>query len=303
MNETYLGYSTNQQIRYKATSGGIGTSLLKYLFEHKLISSSISFEYNSESLQYYPTIIYNYNDYKISGSIYHEIDLVNFIRQNIKQIKGDFACFALPCQSKAIKTIIEKNGHHCYIIGLTCSSQQSIQATSFLLTKLHLKRSEIAHIQYRGNGWPSGIQISLKNNQVVFVPNNNSIWTRIFHSRIFIQNRCFKCQDTLNKNSDITLADPWLSNIMKVDTIGQTLIHCNTEKGKQILLQAFSSSYIYISEFNKEFLILSQQSTLKRKESYKKHKKLTTLFRKIIHSPIYIFLIEKIPYIFNFHCL
>lgn len=65
MNETYLGYSTNQQIRYKATSGGIGTSLLKYLFEHKLISSSISFEYNSESLQYYPTIIYNYNDYKM----------------------------------------------------------------------------------------------------------------------------------------------------------------------------------------------------------------------------------------------
>lgn len=207
---TYIGYSTNIDTRYKATSGGVGSSIIKYLFNYGFIQTAITFDYNSETLQYIPKLIYRYEEYKITGSIYHEINLIKFIKENIHQIKGGFACFVLPCQARPIRSILTKLGIPCFLIGLTCSSQQSIDATFYLLKRLNINPKEVNNIQYRGNGWPSGVQIQKKDNTITSVPNNNSIWSQIFHSKLFILKRCFKCQNTLNTYSDIALADPWL---------------------------------------------------------------------------------------------
>ena len=48
--KSYIGYSTNSDIRYKATSGGIGTTIIKWLFDNKLIGTSISFEFDPITL-------------------------------------------------------------------------------------------------------------------------------------------------------------------------------------------------------------------------------------------------------------
>lgn len=187
MIDYYIGYSCDSNVRYKATSGGIGTSIIKYLFDKGIINTTITFDFDKITLQYTPKLIYKYEDYKTTGSIYHEVKLVNYIRDNIKNIKGGFACFVLPCQAKAIRSILKKNGINSILIGLTCSSQQDIDATYYLLKRLNIKQEYVEYIQYRGNGWPSGIQITLKDNTQKTVPNNNSIWTQIFHSRLFIQ--------------------------------------------------------------------------------------------------------------------
>ena len=68
--ETYIGYSTDSNVRFNATSGGIGTSFLKWLFDKNIIETSISFVFNSNTLRYETQIIHSFNDYRISGSIY-----------------------------------------------------------------------------------------------------------------------------------------------------------------------------------------------------------------------------------------
>lgn len=128
--KTYIGYSTDSNVRFNATSGGIGTSFLKWLFDKNIIETSISFVFNSNTLRYEPQIIHSFNDYRISGSIYQEIDLIGFIKSHLNEIKGVFACFALPCQTRAIRKILRSAGHKSIIIGLTCSSQQTIDATN-----------------------------------------------------------------------------------------------------------------------------------------------------------------------------
>ena len=197
---SYIGHAVDSDIRYKATSGGIGSAIIKYLFESKIIQTSITFDYNSRSLQYIPRLIYRYEDYNISGSIYHEINLVQFVKQNIHDIQGGFACFVLPCQARAIRSILEKAGIPNILIGLTCSSQQSIEATYYLLERMQINKDDVLKIQYRGNGWPSGVQIHLKDNTVKYMSNNNSIWTKIFHSRLFIPKKCFYCQNNTSVN-------------------------------------------------------------------------------------------------------
>lgn len=287
MIKAYVGYSNDETIRYKATSGGVGSSIIKYLFENQIIHTSISFDYDKETLQYVPKLIYKYEDYKITGSIYHEVKLIKFIKEHLNEIKGGFACFVLPCQAAAIRAILNKAGIASVLIGLTCSSQQSIEATYYLLRRLHIKKSEIEHIQYRGNGWPSGIQILLKNQTTRFVPNNNSIWTQIFHSRLFIQKRCFNCNNTLNDNSDIALADPWLSCYIKNEKTGITIVMCNSGKGIDLIKKLIDLKYINLYKLQQELVLRSQEYTINRKNKYLKNINKVKVLQKIFSFPLY----------------
>ena len=146
---SYIGYAADSDIRYKATSGGIGSAMIKYLFESKTIQTSITFDYNNKSLQYVPRLIYRYEDYNITGSIYHEIKLIQFIKQHIHEIQGGFACFVLPCQARAIRSMLEKAGIPNILIGLTCSSQQSIDATHYLLKRMQIVKENVTRIQFK----------------------------------------------------------------------------------------------------------------------------------------------------------
>ena len=225
--KTYIGYSTDERLRWHATSGGVGSAMLHYLFATKQVETAVSFYYDAATLQYMPKLIYSFEDYQPVGSIYHEIDLPKFVKSHLNDIKGGFACFCLPCQTKPIRHYVESAGHACFIIGLVCSSQQSFEATEYLLKRLHVQKNEVAHIQYRGKGWPSGVRILLKNGSEKFVPNGNSIWTQIFHSRLFVMPRCLRCKDTLNAHADVSIADPWLREYVDNETIGKTLIFVN----------------------------------------------------------------------------
>lgn len=302
MIDSYIGYSCDPDIRYKATSGRIGTSIIKYLFDKGIINTSITFDYDKSVLQYIPRLIYKYEDYNITGSIYHEVKLINYIRDNIENIKGGFACFVLPCQARAIRSLLNRHGIKCVLIGLTCSSQQDIEATYYLLNRLNINKKDVEYIQYRGNGWPSGIQIRLKNNTQKFIPNNNSIWTQIFHSRLFIQNRCFKCQDTLNVNSDIALADPWLKSYIENEKTGLSLVSLNTELGVKILKDMKTNDYIILNQISQNELKKSQLATIERKISYKNSRRIISIIDKVYKSNIYKKIIQLSPIFFKIHC-
>lgn len=299
---SYIGYSSNTSIQYKATSGGVGTSVLKFLFDEGIINTSITFDYDKSTLQYVPRIIYKYEDYKITGSIYHEVKLINYIRDNIESINGGFACFVLPCQARAIRSILNRHGIKCILIGLTCSSQQDIDATYYLLKRLNINRKDVENIQYRGNGWPSGIQIRLKDNTQKFIPNNNSIWTQIFHSRLFIQKRCFSCQDTLNIHSDIALADPWLYEYIKNEKIGQTLILTNNTNADFLINKMHEHKYILIKQIDEVDIVKSQQNTILRKRTYKIFNNKINFIIKMFQSQLYRNIVCTNSIFFKIHC-
>lgn len=297
---SYVGYSTDLNIRYQATSGGVGTSLIKWMFETGIIGTSISFEFNKTTLQYTPKMIHSFNEYQLSASIYQEIDLINFIKSHLTEIRGAFACFTLPCQTRAVRAIVEKIGHDVIIIGLTCSSQQTLEATKYLLKRVGIPTAEVVKIQYRGNGWPSGIQIETVSGNKCFVANEESIWSKIFHSRMFIRPKCFICQDTLNRFSDLTLADPWLKKF-RSEQVGRTLIVCNSFRGEYILQQCMKDKKIVLEPISYDEAIESQKGTILRKRSYIVAPNIVKLYRKVLNSKIYRKIMLKSS-LFYIHC-
>lgn len=297
-----LAFSTNQSTRYHSTSGGVGSAIIQHLFKTNRIKSAVSFKFQQDTLEYVPRIVNNTNEYRVSGSIYHEISLVKFIKDNIDKIESPFACFAIPCQVAPILNILEKAGIEAYVIELTCSSQQSIEATQYLIKRSGIEPSDIQDIKYRGGGWPSGIRITTKEGKEVFYHNNNSLWTKIFHSHIFIQPRCFFCGTDKKTRSDIQLADPWGIDAIDSQTEGRSMCYVKSDKIATILTEMHADGFISYEKIDKQSFIRSQAGTLIRKNYNLKHKKFTKFIKAIIQHPIYKKIVLSSGTLFALHC-
>lgn len=297
-----IAYYADPAIRHQATSGGIGSGIIKELFNRKKINSAISYRFETNELKYIPRIITDSNSYTVSGSIYHEINLIGFIKENVGNIISPFACFSLPCQVEPIKRILEKHNIESYIIELTCSSQQSYEATEFLIKREGLKKEDISMIRYRGNGWPGGVTITTKGGKHFFFDNNNSIWTKIFHSHLFIMPRCFFCSPTKKTTSDIIIADPWNIDKPGEEKEGRTLCYIKTEKMASFLNEIFSDSLFSYEAIDNDALYNSQRGTIVRKKFNLKHNKLTRITKNLFTSRLYRSIALKNNTIFGVHC-
>ncbi len=300
----YLGYSSIPEIRFKSSSGGVGTSIIKFLFELNKIDLCVTFVLN-ERLQYEPKLIHSYEEYNNCGSVYQEMNYLAYLKKEVftNENKGKrLALFCLPCHSKTIRALSDKSQIKVVIIGLVCSSQQNYTATQYLLKRLKVKEEDVKSIRYRGNGWPSGVQILKNNGNVIFVPNNNSLWTKIFHSRLFSPKRCFWCNDTLNKNADIVLADPWIRDIMNEEKIGKTLLATYSEVGNTIISECIEDGCIIVENPKTNLLLESQRSTIIRKNKYRSNPNKRSYVMKFVCSKYYLEFVTSSSFFFAIHC-
>ncbi len=285
--QPFILYACDENLRYRSSAGGVVSQLIKFMFEKGYVSSALTFEFSPESF-YIPKIAYSYEDYRITGSIYHEIDIVSFIKKNINSFTDRFVVTALPCQVKAIKEIARRNKKDVFVISLTCSAQQTKEATYYLLDYLGIERKYVEFLRYRGNGWPSGIYIKTKDGKEYRVDNSYSIWMYIFHSLIFSLDRCISCKDTFGMNSDIVVADPWLERYVKNEKKGATITIANTEKGYLLLENAIKDKYLCIKEkITKEEVVKSQRYTLEKKYVQRKYKKFYKKMKNLFQTPFY----------------
>jgi coenzyme F420-reducing hydrogenase beta subunit len=280
-------YSGDERIRYQASSGGVVSSVIKHLFEKGEIQNAISYEFDKYVL-FKPKLIDSYEDYQIVGSIYHEVKLIEFVKDNTADIKGKMLVVCLPCQIKGIKKLLEQSKIDYIIVALTCSAQMSKEATWFLLRKFKIKREDIEFFRYRGNGWPSGVQLKTASNEYFF-DNTKSIWKEIFHSHLFTLKRCLSCTDTFGLEADISVADPWLEKYMATEDAGVTLVLRHTKTGDELIQETLRSGALKLKEsISPELAIKSQQKTLNKKYIFRKYKTLLNPVLKVMRSKVYI---------------
>ncbi len=283
----YILSSCDYNTRFKGSAGGVVSEIIRYMFEKGYINSALTFYFDRKNF-YLPEIAYSFDEYNITGSIYHEIDIVSFIKKNINSFTDRFLVTALPCQVKAIKEIAKRNKKEVFVISLTCSAQQNIEATYFLLDYLGIKKEKVKVLKYRGNGWPSGIYIRTDDGKEFKVGNIDSIWMYMFHSYIFSLDRCLTCSDTFGIKSDVIVADPWLERYLKKEKTGATITVPNSEKGFLVIKNAIKDKYLcIIEEIPTEEVILSQQDTIKRKFVQRKHRKLFKKMAGLFRTKIY----------------
>lgn len=282
----YIAYATDSNIRYKGSSGGVGSAIINYLFDSNTIQSAITLQYNKELCRYEPKIVYKREDYIQTGSVYHDIIIPKFISVNIDKIKGKIAVFCPPCFVNAVRNILDKHNIESIIISFACSGQTNIEGTYFYYKCLDIKKENVDIIQYRGNGFPSGIQITLKNGTKIFRKNWTYPWDIIQASKLFQPKRCFFCQEQMNAYSDFSIADPWLPKF-ESDESGYSIITVNTENAKKILEELQVNNIVSAKKIDIETVIASQKDRFFQKSRVKYNLSLLKKEYKICSNRIY----------------
>lgn len=273
----YIGHSLNKDIRWKSSSGGVGTQIIQYLLESGEFGTSMTFVFNRDKCQYEPKLIYVFSEYNNCGSIYQDTDNVKFIKDNISKIRNGIVVTCMPCQVNAIKTILSRHNIKSFIISLCCSGQTTIEGTWLYYKMLGLKKDDVVYMQYRGGGWPSGIQIKLKNGDVIRRKNNTYPWKQIHKSLLYRPKRCLYCTKKTNNLSDISLADPWLKEYIDNDQIGNSIIICNNN-GEKVVNAVSEAKEICVKQISIDIYIQSQLGTIAKKEKSNTHK----VFNKVV---------------------
>lgn len=283
----YIGHTTNESDHFKASSGGIGTAITKYLLSTKEYGTGITFCFDVKKSKYEPRFIYSDKDINICGSIYHDVDIARFVQRNIDKIKSGLIVTCPPCQVSAVKQICKNNKIRLFVISYCCSGQTTIEGTWKYYELLGIDKENVVNMQYRGNGWPSGIQIKLKNGETVYRDNYTEPWVTIHKSWLYRPQKCFFCKRDTGRNADISLADPWIDQYKDNDTIGNTMFLVFTENGRNLIDSLFKENLINYVNSNYDKYAIAQAPNIHKEIMVQKHLVYLKRLNSLISNKLY----------------
>jgi coenzyme F420 hydrogenase subunit beta len=260
----YMGHATDLGIRQNSASGGLITGLLIFAIEEGIIDGALV-TIMSDTHPLEPEVfIARTKDEIISASKSKYCPVpANIALKDVREEKGKFAAIGLPCHIQGIRKaeIINKKLAKKIVLhlGLFCNHGSTFSATNYLLKKMNLKNKDVKRIDYRGEGWPGGMSITLKNGKKKFIRHFDPFyWGHVFN-KYFLTTRCALCNDKTCELSDISFADAWHLSDSKM---GESIIISRNKIGEELLQKATKKKKIEIKRISSEKVLESQAPNL-----------------------------------------
>jgi len=254
--EFFQGYSNDESVRYKSSSGGIISALLIYLLENKVVDGVIQIRVSEDDfLKNSAFVSHNKEDVlKCCGSRYAPASPL----QNLNRILNDqkkYAFVGKPCDVRALKKFLLINpkfkNKFIFCISFFCAGTPSLNATYELIDKMGSCTSQMHSLKYRGEGWPGKATIIEKNGNHKFM-NYEESWEKILGRKK--EQFCRICPIGMGEYADITCGDYWdLDSNMKPtfeEKDGKNVIVARTISGKELMYKATKSGYITFSKID-----------------------------------------------------
>lgn len=291
----YLGWSSDETIRFEASSGGIITALCIFLLEEKFVDAIIQVKRDFENQMKTVTVV-NTSEKEIlkcTGSRYTTSEPLMKIKTLIEKDKK-YAFVGKPCDVSALKMLqLSKKERWTdqieYMFSFFCAGQPSEKANKKLLNELGCNTvKDIKDFSYRGNGWPGFATVSLKNGKKAKMEYEKS-WMTILGRDV--RKCCRFCADGIGEMADISCGDAWhLTADGKPDfkeAAGRNVIFSRTEKGDILLQKLINKKKITVEKFDPEIdkLRRSQPYHYNRKASLSSLKLAMKLCRR--EFPLY----------------
>ena len=249
----YIGYANNADIRYHSSSGGIITSLLILALEKGLINGALVTRMSKASPMEPETFIARTPEEirEASKSKYCPVP-ANIALREILQANHEerFAVVGLPCHIQGIRKAMAVNQELrkriALCFGLVCGHEVSFLGTQFLLKNKGLKIPDIQKLEYRDEGWPGFMKISMKGGKTHSI-SHVDYWVNSGFNSFFYPLRCLSCIDTTSELADISLGGAWLAEY-KEQKVGHSTIITRSQSGEKILRLAAAEGRIQLIE-------------------------------------------------------
>lgn len=287
-------WSSDEEIRFKGSSGGFISGLATYLLENKIIDGVFHVGVEKDNWLSNKLTISKSKEEIISktGSRYAPAKVFNDILNQLNQPFKKILFIGKPCDIYALNNLLEKEPKFRSKIFLTiaffCAGIPSYNATKKLVnTKT---KSKPLSLRYRGNGWPGNFTVKYENNDELKLSYKES-WGK--HLGRNLNFRCKICPDGIGLNADISVGDSW-EDVDGYPSFtnkkGRSFVMARSLLAKSIILKAVANKAIV---FNKDAISFD---TLSKIQKYQYERRLYSFYR-------YLAVFFKAPFLIRFNNL
>ncbi|OBU27813.1 hypothetical protein C0Z01_08495 [Photobacterium kishitanii] len=267
------GFSTNNEIREKASSGGGISATLMYLLEQGKVDAVIQIGAN-KTQPIMNEVYINLTTADVlncSGSRYSPSSPLSIIRKVLKDDKI-YAVVGKPCDIAALRKLKSLNPAYDqkfkYLISFFCAGIPSLIGTRDILAKFGINERDLIEFRYRGDGWP-GLTTAKTKEGISQTMTYNESWGTILNK--YLQPRCKICADGIGEAADIVCADAWdESDVAGYPSFeekdGQSLLITRTDIGKSLIDDMIYNKKISVKEFPIQKISSIQPFQKERKE-------------------------------------
>lgn len=256
VNECYRGYATDGDLRYKASSGGITTALLKFALQSGFADGAIvtGCEFDNPLVSR-PFIAHSVQELEAAAGSKYCPTPANIMLNHVMKDGGRYILVGLPCHihgvRKAQRMVSQLNQRIVLTISLFCGMNFTYRHIQWLVRNLGIANKKINSIRYRGYGFPGDMSITTEESTV-------SCSYREYFINAFKLPRCTICPDTFGELSDISIGDAWLPEHAH-ERNGLNVVIERTPVGREIIQKAIGASVVHLEQLSQARVIKTNE--------------------------------------------
>lgn len=252
----YLGHAIDEEIRYKASSGGVLTGVAVYLLENRLVDGIIHTKFSDDNPTQTMTCISCSKEEMIDrcGSRYAISSPLQNLFEILEKDDKRYAFIGKPCDVVALNGLLQDNKKYreriLYTLSFFCMGIPSEYAQKELLRKLDCTMNSCVELRYRGYGWP-GLTTAVDNMGNQHHMLYQDCWGKTLGRDVNLM--CKFCMDGIGENADISCGDAWyLTSDHQpsfVEHDGRNVVFGRTEKGNRVLQEAATQGILALEPY------------------------------------------------------
>jgi Coenzyme F420-reducing hydrogenase, beta subunit len=238
----YACWSLDKDTRFKSTSGGLFSELARIVIKDAGLIVGAAYDDNCDVIHTMISDELGLQEIRQSKYTQSRIgDIFLSIKERLLLGKTILFCGA-PCQVAGLKQYLRKEYENLITVDFICRGMNSPKAYRHWLLELESKYNSKATrvwFKYKLNGWkksPKCTRIDFKNGEnCIQSGKKNSYMSGYLGPNLYIRPSCSDCRfKSVNRSSDITLADFWGIAKELDDDQGTSLVLVNTNKGRKL---------------------------------------------------------------------
>ena len=246
-NSLFYAWSTDEQIRFQSSTGGLLNGLSLFLLESKKVNFILHTAGDPEKpMRSIPRFSYTKQELLSceSRSRYGPASPLSKFNEALDTMKN-FAFVGKPCDISAIRQLSktdERVNKQCkFLLTLVCGGSTEFTKSQDFIKSFNVKEEELEIFRYRGFGNPGKMYIKTKDGRE-HDREYNSFWGEESTWRVHF--RCKICPDAIGESADIAALDTWRGGSPKKEDEGFNAAIVRTQKGSDLLKEAIKAGYI-----------------------------------------------------------
>jgi coenzyme F420 hydrogenase subunit beta len=256
------GWASDDELRFRGSSGGAATALLIDALESGFIDAAIVTSVDPEDpLRTLSLIATDGDVIRAARGSKYTIASPNRLLRTILERDGRYALVGLPCHieglRKAQKLHALMESRVVLAVGLFCGTTCTPRGTLVGIRRMGIDPGEVASVAYRGDGWPGGLRLALRSGEQVEAPYPDYFdpWLSAH-----VPGRCMVCPDATNELADIAFRDAWLERFRATGAGGASFLMVRSPVALR-LVEELGPRWLHLEEADEADLLRTQAET------------------------------------------